>query len=146
LSAVQLDGSLTDAQFKCNLLVETSRNDQAHDLPLARRQRTEALTKLLELGALRARFAIHLQRLPDRVYELGFPHRLGQEVNSAGLESLYRHGYVTAAREEDHRHSNAGDVHFRCNSRPFMPGMFTGRTPLPASSPRLLFRSSAAEV
>jgi len=112
LSAVQLDGSLTDAQFKCNLLVETSRNDQAHDLPLARRQRTEALTKLLELGALRARFAIHLQRLPDRVYELGFPHRLGQEVNSAGLESLYRHGYVTAAREEDHRHSNAGDVHF----------------------------------
>ena len=33
-------------------------------------------------------------------------------MNGAGLESLYRHGYVAAAREENHRHANAGDVHF----------------------------------
>jgi len=112
LSPVQLDGSLADAQFKCDLLVQASRYHQAHDLALARRQRIEALTKFLDLGALRARFAIHLQRLPDRIHELGFPHRLGKEMNGAGLESLYRHGYVAAAREEDHRHTNAGDVHF----------------------------------
>src|ERR1022692_2244002 len=33
-------------------------------------------------------------------------------MNGAGLKSLYRHGYVATAREEDHRYMNAGEVHF----------------------------------
>jgi len=101
-----------------DLFVEASGDYQAHNLALARRQRIEALTKLLDFRAFRASFAIQFQCLPDRIHQFVLPDRLREEVNGAGFESLYRHGYVAAAGEEDDRHTNTRLVHLPLQLQP----------------------------
>jgi hypothetical protein len=93
------------------LFVEASCNHQLHNLTLARRQQIETPAKLAYFRSFHSRHAIGFQRLTDRSHEFVLSHRLGQEMNSAGFQSLHGHWDVPMAGEENDGQADTREIH-----------------------------------
>jgi hypothetical protein len=105
-----------------NLFIETSCNDELHDLPLTGRQQVETLTKFSDFSAPGACFAIIFQCLPDCFHQLVFSYRLREKMNGAGFQGMHRHGNVAMAGQENDRQRNTGVIHLALQLQSVHPG------------------------
>src|SRR6516165_8668596 len=104
---MDLDGLLRRTELGSDLLVQLPGRDQLEHLALARGEAREAAHEILALAMLRAPDRITQQRLAYGGYELGAPHRLGEQGDRAGFHRLHRRRNVALSGDEDDGPVNA---------------------------------------
>jgi len=90
LAAVDLNGDLTDAEFRSRLLVQEPADHKRQHLPLPRRKSFQATTKLGQLRPCLSLNAVPIDRRPDCSDQIVLPDRLGQKVDGAAPNGTHR--------------------------------------------------------
>ena len=105
--AVRLYRDFADTQFRANLFIEQTGDNQGHDLPFSKSQRCVAVPKIAHRhfavqchAAAFEAFAYH----PEQHF---IADRLDQEIDSPGFHRFYRRWNISVAGNEDDRHLGA---------------------------------------
>src|SRR5439155_22655632 len=89
LAAVGLHRDLADAELAADLLVQTARDDECHDLALAPAERGVTLPQRLQFRLTVERAGAALDGTPDGVYQHVILERFPQELCGARLHRAY---------------------------------------------------------
>src|SRR5579859_4354870 len=98
---------LAGSDFRSNLLVEQSRNNESHDLSFSRGQGLVALLHIENLGLLFSRRTVTLESLLNCVQQILIPKGLRQEFHGTRFQCLNRHGHVSVRRYKNNRNWHA---------------------------------------
>src|SRR5258707_11335577 len=95
VAAMNLDGDLADPELKSDLLIEHTRNHQAHDFALARAQGLVTFSQPGIVTLLAAPDSVAIQSLLDCVQQVLVVERLGQKLHGTRFHGLHRHRNVS---------------------------------------------------
>src|SRR5882757_7516631 len=101
LAAMNLHGDLADPELKSYLLIEHTRNHQAHDFALARAQGLVAFSQSGKVTLLAAPRAVAIQSLMDRIQQVLVFERLSQKLHSTRFHGPHRHRNISMTGDEN---------------------------------------------
>ncbi len=104
--AMDFHGDFAGPELKSYLLIEHARNDQCHDLPLARGHGFVTPSQFGKLALLLAHHPVAIQSLVDRIQQVLVAEGLGEELHCTGFHGLYRHRDIAMTGDEDDGNEN----------------------------------------
>src|ERR1700674_2137747 len=111
-----------------NLFVEHAGDDHGDDFALSWRERFEALPQRCNFPFSVASRAIPFQCNVNRIQQILVAERLGEELDSSGLQGPHGHRDVTVGTNKDDRDINLSLGQLALKSSPLTPGNLTSRT------------------
>src|SRR5260221_4450659 len=101
VAAMNLHGDLADPELKSYLLIEHTRNHQAHDFALALAQGLVAFSQRGKVTLLAAPHAVAIQSLVDGIQQVLVFERLSQKLHSTRFHCLHRHRNISMTGDEN---------------------------------------------
>src|ERR1700686_146722 len=96
-------GRLAGIYFRCDLLVETAREEQRKHLTLARTQRSQAPLEFTHLTLAQTSNSVLLQSHMNGIHQVLVVKRFDQEVDGSSLHGFNAHRDVAMCGDEDNR-------------------------------------------
>src|SRR5262249_39728344 len=122
VAAMDLHRCLAQLKLSCNLLVRASSDDECEDFSFARCQDIKAVLQAVVEPELLASSSITFDPCLDRIKQILFVKRFGEELDGAGFDCPYRHRNISVAGDKYDRKLDARFRERTLKIQPACPG------------------------